>query len=231
MALEYPFELPATLFHSIGMPIDTKIERETLEAFAKTLMVVSGADDRLSVWERGWLTAYLSAYGADDALLRQLDDFDYKAHTVDEYLTGLLEGPYSKWVKRSLLQGSIRMARADSVSVEEAASIQRLGAMLGMSEDAVNEVISLVEMFDSVTGTNAVLLSIAKKEDADEILQTRQMELVLDNWDADDESTVDNQEITPAQDQLMAQSMITFAKALLYVAAADGVVSEEEIAF
>jgi uncharacterized tellurite resistance protein B-like protein len=227
MALEYPFELPATLFHSIGMPISTKIDEPTLELFAKTLMVVVGSDNRLSMWERGWLKAFLTAYGASNTLLDQLDDFDYKGSQIEDFLPTLLEGDYSTWVKRSLLQGAIRMAKADTVSKEEAASIHKVGEMLGMSADAVGEVMSLVEMFDSVTGTNTVLLSIAQKEDAEELVRTRESRIVtVDAWD-DEADPAD----LPEDNDLMQVSMKTFAKALLYVAAADGIVSQEEMDF
>jgi len=228
MALEYPFELPATLFHSIGLPINTKIDEDTLEQFAKSLMIVSGADGHLSVWERGWLAAYLDAYGASPALIRRIEDFDYKEEKLETYLVPLLDGDYSRWVRRSLLQGAIRMARADAVAPEEAASIQRVGAMLGMSEDTVEEIIALVEMFDSVTSTNAVLLSIAQKEDAEEVLQTRQMQMIQDSWDDEPE---DEEQVTSPKDQIMERSLVTFARALLYVAAADGEVSEQELDF
>jgi hypothetical protein len=229
MALEYPFELPATLLHSIGMPINTRIDEATLEDFAKALMVVSGSDDHLSVWERGWLSAYLSAYGASPALLTRIEDFDYKDEKLETYLVPLLEGEYSRWVRRSLLQGAIRMARADTVATEEAASIQRVGAMLGMSEDTVEEIISLVEMFDSVTSTNAVLLSIAEKEDAEELLKTQQMQMIQDSWDA--EPTDGEDTVVAPNEQVMERSLVTFARALLFVAAADGDISEQEMDF
>lgn len=230
MALEYPFELPATLFHSIGMPIDTQIDTTTLSNFGKTLIIVAAADGRFSVWERGWLTAYMSAYGASKSLLDELDNFDFHNADLDTYLYPLLEGEYAKWVRRSLLQGAIRMSRADTLTPEEYAAVKHIAELLGMPESVVNEIRSLVEVFDSVASTNTLLLSIAQKEDAEDNLASTLPPEPEDSWDSgsSDNSTIYSG--IPGQG-IFEESINTFAKAVLHVARADGDVTEPELTY
>ena len=123
MALEYPFEHPVTLFQALDMPVDTQIDAETLLTFGKVLMGIAGADNNLSMWERGWLSTYMSAYGAPESVLAVLDDYDYRDVDIEPLLTPLLDGRYGKWVRRSLVQGSFGCRRRTRLS---RASIPRL---------------------------------------------------------------------------------------------------------
>lgn len=224
MALEYPFELPATLFHSIGMPIDTQIDESVLENFGKALMIVAGADNRISIWERGWLSAYMSAYGASRFLLDRLDDFDYKNANLDDYLTPLLESPLKRWVRRALLQGAIRMSRADDLAPEEYEALHQLSDRMQINRNVVREIRSLVEAFDSVASTNTLLLTIAQKEDAEEHAGI-QSSSPSTSWDEPETATIYS---GLPHDDLLTASMNTFAQALLYVAGADGEVGQAE---
>lgn len=227
MPLEYPFELPITLFQSIDMPLDTRIDDETLAQFGRALMVVAGADGVLSVWERGWLTAYLAAYHAPPGVVDGLEAFDYRSAELLPLLKPLLAGPYARWVRRSILQGAIRMASADGISPAEQAAIEMLGARLGMPTEVVAEVSSLVAIFDSVASTNAVLLSIAQKEDAEEILRRRGELPTPDAWDDANEDSL----VTLPEDEALERGQATFARALLYVAGADGEITDAEMSY
>ena len=228
MALEYPFELPATLFQSIGMPIDTEIDLTTLDNFGKALLIIAGADDKVSVWERGWLSAFLAAYRAPRALLEQLEDFDYINEQLEDYVKPLLAGHYSHWVRRSLLQGAIRMSRADSISSEEYEAILQTGKLLGMEPGVVNEVRSLIEIFDSVAQTNSVLLSIALKEDAEEVMAYRSKHMQQQSQEGEADTTEIPVVLSTAEDDMVQRGLETFALAVLYVTGADGTISESE---
>lgn len=212
MALEYPFEHPVTLFQALDMPVDTRIDAETLLTFGKVLMGIAGADNNLSMWERGWLSTYMSAYGAPESVLAVLDDYDYRDVDIEPLLTPLLDGRYGKWVRRSLVQGSIRMSQTDKIVSREHTAIVRAANLIGMSEDAVSEVHSLTETFDTTTTTIARLIATTDNEDAG---------TDLSDW---------NESAPPAPERLLfGREEIVFARALLYVIAADGEVSESEM--
>jgi len=229
MALEYPLEHPAVLFQSIGMTANTRINSQTLEDFGKALMIIAGADDQLSMWERGWLTAYMTAYGASREVIIALDDFDYKSTELDPLLEPLLAGPYAKWVRRSLVQGAIRMARADDLDPDEYKAILYAAELLDMNEDVVHEVHSLLDIFDTVNLTNATLLSVAELEDAESTGGTP--DPAADSW-PDSQTTL---EIEPGyvpttpEWVLLASENFVFAKAILYVMSADGIPSSDEM--
>lgn len=219
--IEYPFEHPATLFTSLGMPADTQIDDEVLLTFGKVLAIVAGADGRLSVWERGWLAAYMTAYGAPQEVINALDTFNYKGEEIEPLITPLLEGEYAAWVRRSLVQGAIRMSRADEVSAEEYRAILEAAALMGMDEPTVREIRTLLDIFDSVNTTNATLLSIAQSRNTDDQAPDT---ADTDTWELPD----DDRPITP-EGVLLTQEQLTFARALLYVLAADGAITSKEI--
>lgn len=229
MALEYPLEHPAVLFQSIGMPANTHIDAQTLESFGKALMIIAGADDQLSMWERGWLTAYMTAYGADNTVIKALDEFDYRSAELDPLLDPLLSGPYAKWVRRSLVQGAIRMARADDLSPAEYRAILYAAELLNMNEDVVHEVHSLLDVFDMINMTNATLLTVAELEDAENM--DGSTDAITDSW-SDSQDTL---EIEPGyvpttpEWALLASENFVFAKAILYVMSADGLPSSDEM--
>lgn len=221
MTIEYPFEHPATLFASLGMPADTQIDNDTLLTFGKVLAIIAGADGRLSVWERGWLAAFMAAYGAPPDVISQLDDFHYKGAELEPLLEPLLEGEYAHWVRRSLVQGAIRMSRADEVVAEEYRAIIQAAALIGIDEPTVREIHSLLDIFDSVNTTNATLLSIAQNDSrGDQSLEAAD----TDTWDIPDNNTP----LTP-ENVLLTQEQLTFARALLFVLAADGAITSKEI--
>ncbi len=229
MALEYPLEHPAVLFQSIGMPANTRIDAQTLERFGKVLMIIAGADNHLSMWERGWLTAYMAAYGAGGAVIKTLDDFDYKSAELDPLLDPLLQGPYARWVRRSLVQGAIRMSRADDLSPAEYRAILYAAELLNMNEDVVHEVQSLLDVFDTVNLTNATLLTVAELEDAENMDSST--DAVTASW-SDSQDTL---EIEPGyvpttpEWALLASENFVFARAILYVMSADGIPSSDEM--
>ena len=212
MAMEYPFEHPVTLFQSLEMPVNTQISSQTLLPLGKVLMAIAGADDQLSVWERGWLSAFMSAYNAPEAVLEVLDDYDYHGVDVKPLLMPLLGGRYERWIRRSLVQGAIRMSQADELVPSEQSAIYRAAALVGMSEAVVSEIHSLTDIFDATTSTIAHLVAISPTGEAD---------TNMGEWD-------DNQPPTPER-LIFGQEQTAYAQVLLYVLGADGEVSELEM--
>ncbi len=218
MAMEYPFEPPSVLFESIGMPMDTQIDAGTLTEFGKVLMTIVGTNGKISMWERGWLAAYLSAYGAPPSVMETLDDFDYAHAQLDPLLAPLLVSYYSMWVRRSLIQSAIRMSRADNLDEIEFREIVKVGMRLGLDEEVVQEIHGLVNIFDSVNTTSTQLLSAAQTEDELGGLPTQ---AVTDfDWDADP--------MEPAQ-VLLTEGQLGFARAVVCIMAADGEISDAEL--
>jgi len=223
MALEYPFEHPAVLLQAVNLPMDTEIDQETLKELGKALMVIAGADDKLTMWERGWLSSYMTAYGASQALLDELDDFDYMNVELDDMLKPLLSGKFAAWSRRSMVQGAIRMSRSDVMATAEYSSIVRAANAAKLSIDVVSEIDLLLRVIDNIDNNYADGLSASQNAGSGRFNELE----VTDTWEVDLVTTPKSVPLTP-EGSLLVGEQFALAKAVLWVMAADGEISKEE---
>ncbi|MFZ4815355.1 MAG: TerB family tellurite resistance protein [Phototrophicaceae bacterium] len=222
VGLEYPFELPAILFRALGMPPDSQIDDVTLEMFGRAVMVIGGSDGRMSVWERGWLTTYLSTYGASEAVCKAVEDYEYHNVELEVAVAPVLRGNFQQWGRRALLEAAIRVCQADGLSDAEHAAILRTGALIGFNANQVEEVRSLLNLFDRATLAVGEILDRAQQLDAD---------LYGESGSPTGWEDAPPHMMNMSRDQQIRINLELFAHGVLYVATADNSLSEVEKTF
>ncbi|MEM6281069.1 MAG: hypothetical protein AAF787_02665 [Chloroflexota bacterium] len=224
MAMDYPFEHPAVLLQAVNLPIDTTIDSNTLEQLGKALMVIAGADGKLSMYERGWLSAFMGAYGASQELIDRLDDYDYGADTLDALIPPMLAGTLAPWARRALVQGAIRMARADGLDEKEYDAIVAAAKAVSLDTALIREVENLLLIMDRAYQTYSNLLTAAQTEGD---VNYAPKPNPTDTWEMAVADVPDDAPLSP-EAALLTGEQFVLAKTVLWVMGADGSFSDEE---
>lgn len=135
--------------------------REGLLDYCRALLVIAGADGRITEPELDWLRGELVRNTGSSELLRELEDFDWRFDDLHLILARVVQEAASLEESddpdlpgnlcRSLLYDSIRMAWADDeLAHEELAAIRKAAGIMGVKEHTCAALHGLVEMENAV---------------------------------------------------------------------------------
>ncbi|SRR5579883_1244908 len=116
--------------------------QESIEAFAKALLIAAKGDRVISQEERDWVIGLTAAKGASQQLIEEL-----KHYEADEDIDQVISRhPFSNQGRRALIYTAIQACGADSeYNDPEKASIRKIAAKLEISEDVVKQLEELCE--------------------------------------------------------------------------------------
>ncbi len=111
--------------------------------FAKAILVCAYGDGGLAPEEHAWVIGYFAALGYSEAFLCELELYSPAADAQNfAALVGHLALTAQPDTRLSLIYDGIRAASADRILDEgEVAAIKRLAALIGVSEETVNDII------------------------------------------------------------------------------------------
>jgi len=103
----------------------------------KAILICANGDGKLTPEERDWVTGYFAAFGAPDSLLDEM-----RSYKADDDIEAVISGtPASDASRRFLVYDAIRACSADGAySDPERATVIRMAAKLGISEDLVKQI-------------------------------------------------------------------------------------------
>lgn len=108
--------------------------------FAKALMIIIGADGKISDAEMAAFLGAAELMGMPAGFREELRSFDFKNEKLEVHLKGLGDGPTS----RRMLYDAIKIAHADGYAAEEHRMAQRAAELLGVEPSVVTAIEGLV---------------------------------------------------------------------------------------
>lgn len=133
------------------------IDAEDNAKYAKTLMIIAGADGTLHDREWTWFYERGKAMGVPSFVLDSFKEFDWKNARLEDYCGS------NRSVARMLIYDAVTMSQADGVYQEaEAQAIRKAASLLGVSHDAVDAIEGLVGMEAALQKTRHRLLRSAE---------------------------------------------------------------------
>ncbi|AKT43754.1 hypothetical protein [Chondromyces crocatus] len=110
---------------------------EAFDGYMKALLICANGDGTLAPEEREWAVGHAAALGATDKLVDELKT--YKAEGDIEQIIGADHA--SSESRRYLIYDAVRACSADGeYSDKERATVIKMGAKLGLSEELVREI-------------------------------------------------------------------------------------------
>ncbi len=185
--------------------------------WGEALLIISGADEVVSTEEMTWLMDYLGGtIGVGGDVLKRFLTFDFRTAQLDQRLHKITADT-SIHCGRALLYDAIRMSRADhDYAIEERQAVHGAAVVLGVAP-----------------GIAAAIEHIVEKEEAMGVTRLS----CIDFDDTYDPSGTDENPIIQTNpmfksiygvDKVLYQTMESYGNALLWVAGADGVISDDE---
>jgi uncharacterized tellurite resistance protein B-like protein len=119
-------------------PISVEADQDRLEAYAKALLVVAGADG-MSTAEMAQFISWQHTSGHPKSLIDELQHFDYRSADVKQVITTFRElSEQTPEAKRMLIYDAIRLAYADGkYSATERKALQEVAVELGVDRATV----------------------------------------------------------------------------------------------
>lgn len=134
---------------------------EAMTNYGYVLLAIAGADDEVSEQEMEWLVKHQSKFGAPDEVLALYKSFDYKNAKIEELLPNIKVDVPTWSASRELIYNAIRMSSADGVYAEaERETVKKAAKILGVSDDIVLTLESLVNMEKSVVNMRKALFHV-----------------------------------------------------------------------
>jgi len=131
----------------------SSIDAEDNANYAKTLMILAGADGELSDLEWKWFYDRGHAMGVPAFVLDSFKEFDWQNAQLEDYCGT------NKAVARMLIYDAITMSRADhSYQEQEAQAIRKAARLMDVPEDVVAQLEGVVEMEEALRSTRHQLL-------------------------------------------------------------------------
>jgi hypothetical protein len=121
--------------------------------YPKALMIIVGADG-FSAAEKDAFFEEARTVGVPEAMLAELDKFDYAKENLETWLKSLSHDPAAH---RRLLYDSIRIAHADGYSDKERAAAAHAAKVLGVDARTLAQIEGLVEAERALSTVRASL--------------------------------------------------------------------------
>jgi uncharacterized tellurite resistance protein B-like protein len=134
-----------------------ELQPERVARQARALMIIIGADGRITEPEQQSFLELARLLGADESLIGELRGFDYRKARLEDYLE-----PTDQQGARRLLYDAITIAHADGYQDAEHDAAHRAAEILRVDHSAFTAIEALVEMEISLRHARAALLSPKK---------------------------------------------------------------------
>lgn len=127
----------------------------------KALMMIAGSDKEITEPEMDWLeNNWIESQEDSEGLFDILVRFNYREESLANILEDLKGMISSESIARDFIYSAINMASADQIySKEEKESVREAAGQLGLKDELVSAIESLVEMETAVAVTKAALLN------------------------------------------------------------------------
>lgn len=110
---------------------------EAYDGYIKSLLLCANGDGQLSPQERDWVVGFAYAVGASDSLIEEIKSYE----ATEDIETVISLGVESNGSRRYLVYEAIQACSADGEYSElERATIIKMAAKLGISEDVVQQI-------------------------------------------------------------------------------------------
>lgn len=110
--------------------------QETIEAFAKALLIAAKGDGEISQAERDWVVGLTAAKGASEKLIEELKNYQAN-EDIDQVIS---RNSLANGGRQALLYTAIEASAADGEYNDgEKTSIRKIAAKLEVSEDVVKQ--------------------------------------------------------------------------------------------
>ena len=121
------------------------IDAEDNVNYAKSLMIIAGADGDISEGEWSWFYDRGRAMGVPESVLESFKSFDWRNAKLEDYVGS------NNAVARILLFDAISMSRADGgYASAERVCVRRAAKLLNVSEDVVDALEGIIEMDEAL---------------------------------------------------------------------------------
>lgn len=113
-------------------------------AYLKAVKIIVGADGEIAEGEQKALRAGMRRLGLAKDLCQQLEDFDFKAHKLEEVLPQMKKGGLRA---KMLLRDAIEISSADGHYADaEREAVKKTADLLGVDQQTVQMIEALVEL-------------------------------------------------------------------------------------
>ncbi|NEP02706.1 MAG: hypothetical protein F6K58_29465 [Symploca sp. SIO2E9] len=140
------------------------ISAATVEAminYGYVLLAIAGADQEVSEKEMEWLINHQTKFGAPENVIELYKSFDYKNADIKELLPNIKVDVATWSVPPNLIYHAIHMSSADGMYAEaERAKVRQTAKILGVADDIVLTLESLVDMERAVVRMRKALFHI-----------------------------------------------------------------------
>ncbi|PKL75660.1 MAG: hypothetical protein CVV27_14215 [Candidatus Melainabacteria bacterium HGW-Melainabacteria-1] len=124
--------------------------------YLKALKWIIGADGEIATAEWEALVKWMQRMHVSEALMKAVSDFDFRQARLEDIVPELKPGGFQA---RRLIRDAMEIARADGYYArEEHAAVQKAASLLGVDQDMLRAVESLVEMEAAVSKMRQALL-------------------------------------------------------------------------
>ncbi|PWJ40927.1 TerB family tellurite resistance protein [Sediminitomix flava] len=144
------------------------IPSEEWISYTQALLVIAGADGKLSSDESEWLSsAFLNVVKANTEAREYLENYDFGAQKIEELLTDLnFKTPLNH--KRALLYDAVHMSRADFVyAPEEQSSVHRAAEYMKIPSYLTKAIEGLVNTEKAVEMTRKAIFELEEHKKGD----------------------------------------------------------------
>ncbi len=143
--------------HSVKRRYDLSPDDEGLVLdYLKALKCIIGADGEIAEAEWQALMRWMQRVHVPEAIVQAIADFDFKQAKLEDIMPELTPGGFQA---RRLIRDAIEIARADGYYArEEHAAVQHAAQLLGIDDNILQAIESLVQMDSAVTKMRKALL-------------------------------------------------------------------------
>lgn len=135
---------------------------EAMINYGYVLLTIAGADGEVSKEEMEWLVNHQKKFGASEEIIALYKSFDYKNAILEDLLPHITCDVPTFSAEPNLIYHAIQMSSADGIYAEkERAKVKKAAKLLGLRDDIVLTIESLIEMERAVSNMRKALFHIS----------------------------------------------------------------------
>ena len=135
---------------------------ESMTNYGYILLTIAGADGEVSEQELQWLIKHQSKFGAPEEVIELYKSFDYKNADIKTLLPNIKVDVDSWSAAPNLVYHAILMSSADGVyAEEERAKVKEAAQIMGVPDDIVLTIESLIQMEKATFNMRQALFQIS----------------------------------------------------------------------
>lgn len=134
---------------------DPRVTLEQMGRIAHAVMIIVGADGKVSETEWNHYVEIGRAYGVPEPMIAELKDFDYRNGRLEDYLAGLPPGAPTL----VMLYDAIEVSSVDGYHEAERANVYKAAKLLGVDPGIVAALEGIVKVEEDLRVTKERLFS------------------------------------------------------------------------